>query len=270
MTNDRQIQTALKRLARDKAPTTVSQLVMWRLGARLEWSQIGVLSKKFANNHELALAQQFVAQLDSLPEGETGTLVYEVAAAPAGDAAVAGEIGGMLKGKVVLGLRTKSGVPTRPEGPSVACRIQVSGEGEKAEALVQVYTTDGIAANWVAAGKFTLPVEREAVKFKTAQFADALAEGVLGRLVRAQLSKGPKDTKGHLTYKIRIDNASPLILNGLAILGEGGKEKEVPKVLAGICISPRRSWTVPATGEMVDQLGLKKGVRVIAADLSGV
>ena len=28
--------------------------------------------------------------------------------------------------------------------------------------------------------------------------------------------------------------------------------------------------TVPATGEMVEQLGLKKGIRVIAADLSGL
>jgi hypothetical protein len=28
--------------------------------------------------------------------------------------------------------------------------------------------------------------------------------------------------------------------------------------------------TVPATGEMVDQLGLRKGIKIIAADLSGL
>ena len=44
----------------------------------------------------------------------------------------------------------------------------------------------------------------------------------------------------------------------------------MPKALAGICIAPRRRMTVPATGEVVEQLGLKKGVRVVAIDLSGL
>ncbi|MDR3636595.1 MAG: hypothetical protein P4L84_22525, partial [Isosphaeraceae bacterium] len=272
LTDDVQVQKALTRLAKDKAPITVSQLVMWRLVSQLEWSQIASLSKKFANSHELALARHFVAQLNDLPAGETGNLVYEVTASAGSDKALAAEIGGVLKEKSVLGLKTKAGVGPQPDGPSVACRIQVTGAGEKAEALIQVFTTDGNAANWVPAGKFTLPVSQEAGKVKAEEFADTLAEGVLGRLVRAQLTKGPKDSKGHLTYKIRIDNASPLILNGLAILGEGAKEKEIPKVLAGICVSPRKSMTVPATGEMVEKLGLKKDkdIRVIAADLSGL
>ena len=40
--------------------------------------------------------------------------------------------------------------------------------------------------------------------------------------------------KGKPVYKVRIDNASPLILNGLAILGVGeGKAEQAPKVLSG-------------------------------------
>ncbi len=137
--------------------------------------------------------------------------------------------------------------------------------------------TCGNATEWTRVGKFTVPVSKENGQIKTVAFADSLAEGILGRLVRAQLKKGPK-VKGKDTYKITIENASPLILNGLAVLGEGSlpeskeatKDERTPKVLAGICVSPRKSMTVPATGQMVDQLGLKKGVRVIAADLSGL
>ena len=77
--------------------------------------------------------------------------------------------------------------------------------------------------------------------------------------------------KGKQTYKVRIDNASPLILNGLAVLGDAtARPTSCPRSSSGISISPRKSMTVPATGEMVEQLGLKKGIRVIAADLSGL
>ena len=81
-----------------------------------------------------------------------------------------------------------------------------------------------------------------------------------------QMSKGPL-VKGKQTYKIRVDNASPLLLNGLAVQGMLGTPNEPPKVLAGISIPPNRNMTVPATSEMVDQLGLRKGIRIIAADL---
>ncbi|MFO0952474.1 MAG: hypothetical protein U0835_15275 [Isosphaeraceae bacterium] len=107
-------------------------------------------------------------------------------------------------------------------------------------------------------------------KPEAAQFADALPQGMPDRLVKTQLSRAGT-VKGKTVYKIRIDNASPLILNGLAILGTGNTKAEAtPKVLSAISVSPRKSMTVPATSEMVDQLGLRKGVRVIAADLSGL
>ena len=131
---------------------------------------------------------------------------------------MAGELNALLKGQVVLGLPVKAAVPTRPDGPAVACRVQLKGTAEKPEAQVQVAISDGAANAWVPVGKFTLPIEQRTARSRRTQFADALAEGILSRLVRAQLSKGPM-VKGKQTYKIRIDNASPLILNGVAVQG---------------------------------------------------
>ena len=41
-------------------------------------------------------------------------------------------------------------------------------------------------------------------------------------------------------------------------------------MLAGICVSPRKSMTVGASEEAVKTLGLKKGIKLIALDLSGL
>ena len=95
-------------------------------------------------------------------------------------------------------------------------------------------------------------------KFDVARFTDELAEGTLNRLVRVQLSKGVKD-KGKMHYQLRIDNASPLVLNGLAAVGTTSKPDETPKVLSGICLSPRRSMTVPASEEVVKSVGAQEG-----------
>jgi len=170
----------------------------------------------------------------------------------------------------VLGLPVTLGVPASPAGPAVACKIRLTGTAEAAEALVQVGTSDAAAAAWQAAGKFTLPLPREAGQLKATEFADGLAEGVLGRMVRAQLSRTATKVKGKDVYKVRIDNASPLILNGVAVLGNESKAGESPKVLSGVSISPGKSMTVPVSGDMVEQLKLKDGIRVIAADLSGL
>ena len=43
-----------------------------------------------------------------------------------------------------------------------------------------------------------------------------------------------------------------------------------PRVLAVICVSPRRSVTVPASENVVRGLGLKKGIKLMALDLSGL
>ena len=79
------------------------------------------------------------------------------------------------------------------------------------------------ATNWVNFGKFTVPVSaRRMGRWTSRRLADALSEGILNRLVRAQIIKGSaiKD-KGKLVYQLRIDNASPLVLNGLAMCGDG-------------------------------------------------
>ena len=70
--------------------------------------------------------------------------------------------------------------------------------------------------------------------------------------------------------QLRIENASPMILNGLAVLGPASKAAETPKVLSGISIPPRKNLTVPASEEAVKALGLKQGIRVMAVDLSGL
>ena len=43
--DDARVQKALRRLAADKAPTSLSQLVMWNLAAGLDWNTIAQLSQ---------------------------------------------------------------------------------------------------------------------------------------------------------------------------------------------------------------------------------
>ncbi len=168
----------------------------------------------------------------------------------------------------MLGLIAQVGeIPSRPDGPAVACRIKL----RENDASVQVCSTDASAANWLVFGKFTVPVTREGGKIQLARLGDALAEGMISRLVRAQKIEGTsRDKKGKLLYQIRIENASPLILNGIAMVGTSSAENETPNVLTMICIAPRRSLTVPMSEEAVRTLGLKKGIKVVALDLSGL
>jgi hypothetical protein len=260
-------QKAMRRLAAEKAPTTVAQLVMWRVGLGLQWHDIAQLSRDWANAYELTLARDFAEHLDGMQEGEgeTGYLLLQVEGADAAGQAMAGEVVKLLQGKTILGLRAAMEIPPRPEGPAVACKVRLKGS----EAAVQVATSDASAQSWASVGKFTLAATQSQGKFDAARFADGLAEGILNRLVRAQLVKGAR-MKDRPSFAIRIDNASPLVLNGLALLGTTSKNDETPKVLAGIAISPRKSTTLPASEEMVKSLGLKQGIRVLAVDLSGL
>jgi hypothetical protein len=266
--DDGQVQKALRRLTAEMAPTALTQLVMWRLASKLEWETIGELSRNWANDYELTLAKDFVEHLDALPEGETGRLLFQVDGKDEAGAPIAKEVSNALRGKTVLGLLAQVvEVPSRPDGPAVACRVRLSGK----EALVQVASSDATAKAWVNFGKFSVPVTQENGKLDIARFADALSEGILNRLVRAQIIKGSatKD-KGKLVYQLRIENASPLVLNGLAMLGTASKADEVPKFLQMISVSPRRNLTVPTTETVVRDLGLKKGVKLVALDLSGL
>ncbi len=260
-----EVSKALKRLAADKAPASIAQLVMWRLVAGLDWDQIADVSKRWSNDYELTLAREFVERLDRPADGETGHLRIELHGDDAASASIAADAAGVLKGKMVLGLTTEIGMPERPDGPTVGCRVRL-GSGE---AHVQVMNSDANARNWVAVGKFSIPIIHKSGKFDANRFADDLVAAVLNRLVRARLAKGPR-ARGKLTYQIQIENASPLILNGFAAVGAESVDKNAPNFLSGICISPRRSMTVPASEEAVKSLGLKKGIRLVALDLSGL
>ena len=78
-----------------------------------------------------------------------------------------------------------------------------------------------------------------------------------------------REGSGKLSYKIKIENYTPLILNGMSVVG-AVDDTEKPRTLAGMALPPRRSLSVSATPEMVNQLGLKKGIKVFAVDLSGL
>jgi hypothetical protein len=266
LSDDPRVQKALKRLAAETASTRVAQLVMWRLAAGLDWETIAQLSQSWANRYEVTLARDFVDRLDAIPDGkESGRVHFQIEGADAAGEKLSAETSNLLQGKIVLGLAAERGIPARPEGPSVAFRVRVKGD----DALVQVISSDAAGQKWVAFGKFSVPAKGEGGKIDAARFADSLAEGVLNRLVRMQLLKGSRE-KGKVTYKLRIDNASPLLLNGVAALGTDSAKDEIPRVLSGISISPRRSFSVPASEEVVKKLGLKHGVRIVALDLSGL
>ena len=115
-----QVSKALKRLAADKAPAAVAQLVMWRLVAGLDWESIADLSKKWSNDYELTLARDFVERLDSLTDSETGRLQIELRGNDEASEPMAAEAVEVLTGKTVLGLPAETGVPERPDGPTVA------------------------------------------------------------------------------------------------------------------------------------------------------
>jgi hypothetical protein len=266
---DARVQKALRRLAAEKAPTSLSQLVMWNLAAGLEWSTIAQLSQDWSNRHELALAREFVNRLDTLPEGESGRLLIEVVSSDEATRGFADELKKLLEGKFVLGLiaEVSDKLGARPEGPAIACRVRLKA----GEASVQVLGSDAAASSWVPFGKFSLPLDQGWESIEASRFSDGLAEGVLNRLVRAQVIKGATTReRGKLVYQIRIENASPMILNGLSLLGTDSPASETPKSLTGICVSPRRSLTIPADEQVVKALGLKKGIKLTALDLSGL
>jgi hypothetical protein len=260
-------QKAMRRLAAEKAATTVSQLVMWNVAAGLDWDTIAESSRNWANRSELALARDFVDRLDADPpaDGEAGRLLLQIDGTDEATAARASGLKKALEGRIVLGLRAGMGIPEQPAGPALACRVQFKAQ----VAQVELSSSDASGRSWVAVGKFSLPVADASDEAAMARLADAMAEGLLNRVVRAEIVKGPR-VKGRLTYRLRIENASPLALNGVAMVGTASRTDREPHVLAGISIPPRRSLTAPASEEVVKALDLRHGICVTAADLSGL
>src|SRR5262249_14223877 len=100
LSKDERLKKALTRLAADKAPQTVAQLVMWRVASGLEWDAISDLSKTWANAQELTLARQFVDNLDDLKAGESGRLLLEVKATDSALQTAVDEITKTLKDEI--------------------------------------------------------------------------------------------------------------------------------------------------------------------------
>ncbi len=146
----------------------------------------------------------------------------------------------------------------------------MSATPDKPEALVFVAESNG-HREWTTMGKFSLPIplnakgERDLVAF-----SEQLSEGILGRLVHAKMIKGRKGIEGQPTYTLQIENVSPLILNGFAIVGGVTKPGEPPHLMLGLALTPQRSLQVQLTPGMVEAYGMKKGTHLVALDLSAL
>ncbi len=234
------------------------------------------MSKGWANDRERALARQLVDRLEKadgkLPDAESGMLYWELTTQGSAAEPLDAELRSLLAKYTMLGLKTQEGIPATPDGPALACRLERAGDRLNARVL----SSDGQAATWVSVGTFAVDVpaaaRTEGAKAdapRAPRLADAVADALLSKLVRARLSKGPR-VKGKETYRVRVENGSPLILNGLALAGSPFSFKSTPSALAGLSLPPGKALTLPATADMVERLGLKNGVRVVAADLSGL
>jgi hypothetical protein len=81
------------------------------------------------------------------------------------------------------------------------------------------------------------------------------------------LSPGPR-IKGKATYEIRLDNASPLVLKGLALAGSTADTAVRPSHLLGISLPPQKHLSVPVSAKAVERLRLKEGIQILGADLA--
>jgi hypothetical protein len=270
ISGDRWARAALHRVALEKAPPSVAQLVMWHVYHGFSWDTLGQITKSWANDYERTLAKDYVNRLrqssspDELAPGETGAVCFALTG-PSDESRTA-ELHEALLKTPMLGLIPRDGVPETPEGPALAVRIQL----DKNLARVQFSSSSADFNSWERVGKLEIPLLDDGKPRTPAAIADALADGLLDRLVAVTLVRG-KRVNSKVTYTLRIDNASPLILNGLALTGTGvDVSKTPPSALAGLTLPPHRSVAMPASSSMVERLQLKAGVKPVAADFSAL
>ena len=263
---NQKVQNALTRLAVTKAPTVVSQMVMWNLTQGLSWEQIAKNAKGSATADDLALAKDLAERLqkeDALKEFETGRIHWEVT----GDDTLAKEMAGWFKNRQMLGLVLQPGVPASPDRPSLAVRVQLHNDNQ---ATIVVQSSEGTTGQWANQGKFNLPVSKkagESAELFAARISDELAEGLLSRLVRVQVTD--KKVDGRKVYSLRVDNASPLVLSGVAVKS-GSTDKEIATIM-NLSVRPHKSVAIPMDPKTVSRYGLAgKGVKAIGADLTAL
>jgi len=271
-TDDTRTRTALRRLVEAKAPQTISQMVLWYVTAGADWEDVGRLSQGWGNAHEISLARHFVAGLakeeSASSSHDAGLLYWDIKTKGDRSRDLAESLRALWGKHSVLGLTAKEGVPESPKGPALACHLDVT----ETSAEVKLLASHPSGSDWVPLGTFPIKLTERTAKREeqAARLGDAVAEAMLGRLVLLQLSPGPR-VKGKETFKIKIVNNSPMILNGLALGGAEVREDNPPSVLTGMSLPPLKSLTVPASAEMVTRLRLKKdSTRVFAADFSGL
>ena len=223
---------------------------MWHLTAGLDWDTLAQMSKVGQSLRADACQGFRRTSRPRLPEGETGRVLFEVEGTDEASEAIAGELKNTIRSKPVLGLLAEIGIPARPEGPAVACRVRIQGRRGLGAGDQQRF-----AAAKTGSPSASLPSPRLRTK---ANLTPALLRTSSPRAsstgwFEPQLSKGVKD-KGKMHYSVRIDNASPLILNGLAALGTTSSPDEIPKVLPGICVSPPQE--LDRAGERRSRQGL--------------
>ncbi len=164
----------------------------------------------------------------------------------------------------MLGLIVRLRQAESRQGPALACQVQV----ERALASVRVLATDEAGMVWRTAGKLSLALTDSTGNGRpVVEIADALALGVLDRLVRVELTQGRR-VKGQATYKVRIDNRSPLILSGLALGGSAADPEAKAARLLGISLPPQKHLAIPVSGEVVKRLAPTLGVRILAVNLT--
>ena len=266
------LRTAVKRLAQEQAPQTVAQLVLWNVRTGLDWSRLEPFARRWANPGEFALARRFVTELDATsiatgsegPPARSGFIDIDLRTTGSESKPLAAQLRALLDSRSMLGLKVRVRPTESPQGPALACQVQL----DRTLASVRVLATDEAGTVWRTAGKFSLALtDSTGNERPVVEIADALALGVLDRLVRVELTPGRR-VKGQATYKVRIDNSSPLVLSGLALGGSAADPLAKASLLLGIGLPPKKSLAVPASTEVVKRLGLTQGVRILAVNLT--
>ncbi|HEU5118877.1 MAG TPA: hypothetical protein VFT74_19950, partial [Isosphaeraceae bacterium] len=272
ITGDTWAQSALRELAAQEAPQTVSQLVMWHVGVGFEWDTIARLSRNWANPCELELARAFVNNLKVQPsktgktDVATSQLCFDLTSRRSPSDSMEQGLHDLLTSWSVLGLKAVEGIPASPTKPSIAVRVRL----DEKTALVQLAVSNDSCSEWKTVGKFHVDlVTDDGRHIKPLEVTDNLSEQILGHLIDSQIVRR-RTSHGSSPYLIQVRNSSPLVLNALALDGMSSDPLSRPALMIGLSVPPHKCVTVPADEDTVLRLHLNKGMKPVAANLSGL
>ena len=251
------------RLRGPQADGTVAQLAPWDL---VEGSQGDILAEAShgrATDAELASARSFVRRLRNAggkaATEDSGKLYVEVDG-PATDALKVS-----LRGQTLLGLKVETALPDRTDAPALAIRLRAEGTGLAAS----VSASTGDASGWRPAGKYTVKLnDAKGQARATVAVADDVALGLVGQVFKVKLVS--KRSQGKTAYAIRVENESPIVLDGLALSSTAEPAAGKVSSVLGLGLPPRKAMVIGISPKAVERLGLKGGVQVFAADLSAL